>query len=641
MNQVKKNSSLQMHIQCNNAMECHANDNPAASKNIIRFKVKTSLKRYFSISIGILLMSISIFSCNDSWDNYYTVAPKDSDSIVIYYGNIEQYMMEQTDLTTISSLFEKYGAYDSIQDLGGYTIIVCKDEVFENEELTDEFSFVYNSLSDISVAPAKLTDGFGISTELGKNIWVSKKVNGDIFLDNFKLEKQVITTNGFIYYVSGIIPVRKSIYEMFESLGSDYSYFTSLIKRYEESYFDKEKSKPVGVDAMGNTVYDTVMTVRNPLIDRYTEDGLKIWDMYLEDYLSTLFIPSNELITNAIETAITNVPIWMNRPATKEDTIKFEEWVVRACFVDKRLDQDIVAPTATEDILCIKGFKQVIDITQDAKKYEPVDPAVWRPSVQVVDISNPIPLSNGVAYFVNEFKIPNHVVIYRVKAKFYELWGAMKDEQKEQYFRWTNWVEPLIVNDAQSSFTLTETLPTMYYHVLTAIPSADAIADSALCSVTYDGVLYNSNTRKLNEVYLPAGEYYLRMGFKHSLRYSIDIYFNDKLLVENMLLFAQGSNFHFDRGSVSEMDYYGSSSIGFPEDYNWRDWIEKNEKAVAYDTDGYQVAIVTVPEDGNFTITITSKDESYLYGTEGGRSKNNVTQLMMYHWCLRPTNRNY
>jgi hypothetical protein len=181
----------------------------------------------------------------------------------------------------------------------------------------------------------------------------------------------------------------------------------------------------------------------------------------------------------------------------------------------------------------------------------------------------------------------------------------------------------------------------MYYHVLTAIPSVAARTDSAVCSVTYDGLLYNSTTRKLAEVNLPAGEYYLRMGFKHSLRYSIDIYFNNRLLVEDMLLFAQGSNFHFDRGSVSEMDYYGSSSIGFGEGFNWREWIEKDEKAVAYDTDGYQVALVEIPEDGNFTISISSKDNSYLYDNTNGRTKNNVTQLMMYHWCLRPTERNY
>jgi len=354
-----------------------------------------------------------------------------------------------------------------------------------------------------------------------------------------------------------------------------------------------------------------------------------------------MFIPSNSVINGAINTAMSNVPIWLNREATPADKKKFEEWIVRACFVNRRLLPDSVASTSKKDFYSNDGFRQVINVAQDAKSYLPVDVAVWRPSVQKVNASNPVNLSNGLAYYVTSLKIPNHVVIYRVKAKFYELWGAMTDVQKTKYFRWTNWVEPQIVNDAQSPTTISETLPTMYYHVLTAIPSVQARKDSAVCSVTYDGLLYNSTTKKLSEVRLPAGEYYLRMGFKHSLRYSIDIYFNDKLLVEDLLLSAQASNFHFDRGSVSNLDYYGSSAIGFPEGYDWRYWYEKDVKAVAYDTDGYQVAIVNIPADGNFTITIKSKDMARLYPVTTDRSKNNISQLMMYHWCLRPTNKNY
>lgn len=596
---------------------------------------------YLLLSIGCFLLSLGIISCNDSWDDYYSPKDKESDEIEIYSGNIIEYLNSQPDLSRISSILNESGVYDSIRVSGGYTVIVCRNDVLEKNSPSDKLAFAKNSVSDISIDPSKLTDGFGISTRIGKNIWVSKDINGDIYLDDFKLEKRVKTANGYVYYVNGIIPVRQSIYELFDSLGEEYSIFVSLVKKYEESYFDRQNSVPVSVDPMGNTVYDSVITIRNTLMDRYTEDGLKTWDMFSEDYLSTMFIPSNDLINNALNAALENVPIWLNRPATPEDLEKFKEWIVKACFVNSRLDNNAVSPGATEDITCVDGYCQVIDVAQDVLKYIPFDPAYWRPSVQVVDSDNPVVLSNGVAYFAKEFKIPNHVVIYRVKAKFYELWGAMKDNEKEKYFRWTNWVEPLIVNDAQSSFTLTESLPTMYYHVLTAIPSPTAITDSAVCSVTYDGLLYNSTTRQLAEVNLPAGEYYLRMGFKHSLRYSVDIFFNDRLLVEDMLLSAQGSNFHFDRGSVSDLDYYGNSSIGFPEGFDWRDWIEKDEKAVAYDTDGYQVGVVNIPEDGNFTITIKSKDISYLYDSSNGRSKNNVTQLMMYHWCLRPTTRNY
>jgi len=562
-----------------------------------------------------------------------------TDAYTVWSGDAESYIKGQTNLSQIALLLEAQGMFERTSPNGGYTFIVYDNALMSGLGSTDPASFASQCVSDVSIDPGKLQEGFGLYTRLGKNIWVNT-IDGQRCLDEYPLVKVVKTSNGYVYQVGGLIPIRPSIYDRLQQLDSSYSDFVSLVKRYEESYFDKENSTPKGVDPMGNTVYDSVMNVRNILMDRYTADGLKKWDMRSEDYVSTLFIPSNQLIRQAIQAALDSIPRWLGRVATDADREKFERWLVRACFVNKRLEPQDVSPQAG-DFYSVDGYQRIIDKTQDAVTYQAIDPARWRPSVQTVDLNSREALSNGVAYYLTHLKIPNHVVIYRVKAKFYELWGAMTEAQKSTYFRWTNWVDQMIVNDAQSEFTLSETLPTMYYHVLTAIPSPEALADSLVCRVSYDGVLYNSNTRKLSEVNLPAGEYYLRMGFKHSLRYCINIWFNDSLLVEDMLLYAQGSNFHFDRGSVSDMDYYGSSTIGFPEGYNWRDWIEKNEKAVAYDTDGYQVAVVNLPKSGNFTITIESNDMSYLYDPTNGRSKNNVTQLMMYHWCLRPTINNY
>ncbi|HBL72471.1 MAG TPA: hypothetical protein DD409_06135 [Bacteroidales bacterium] len=585
-----------------------------------------------------MLLTVLI-ACQNAWDDHYGRQETMTDAYTVWSGDAESYIKGQTNLSQIALLLEAQGMFERTSPNGGYTFIVYDNALMSGLGSTDPASFASQCVSDVSIDPGKLQEGFGLYTRLGKNIWVNT-IDGQRCLDEYPLVKVVKTSNGYVYQVGGLIPIRPSIYDRLQQLDSSYSDFVSLVKRYEESYFDKENSTPKGVDPMGNTVYDSVMNVRNILMDRYTADGLKKWDMRSEDYVSTLFIPSNQLIRQAIQAALDSIPRWLGRVATDADREKFERWLVRACFVNKRLEPQDVSPQAG-DFYSVDGYQRIIDKTQDAVTYQAIDPARWRPSVQTVDLNSREALSNGVAYYLTQLKIPNHVVIYRVKAKFYELWGAMTEAQKSTYFRWTNWVDQMIVNDAQSEFTLSETLPTMYYHVLTAIPSPEALADSLVCRVSYDGVLYNSNTRKLSEVNLPAGEYYLRMGFKHSLRYCINIWFNDSLLVEDMLLYAQGSNFHFDRGSVSDMDYYGSSTIGFPEGYNWRDWIEKNEKAVAYDTDGYQVAVVNLPKSGNFTITIESNDMSYLYDPTNGRSKNNVTQLMMYHWCLRPTINNY
>jgi hypothetical protein len=595
--------------------------------------------RIFSMMM-FCLMSACMISCKDAWDDHYDNQILESGNFSIWSGDIESYIKSQPELSKIYSILGAQGMFKKTSESNGYTYIVCNNDGLSGGLSVPDSVYAKSCVSDIAVAPSKLTDGNGILTRLGKNIWIYNK-DGSIYLDDYKLTKKIKASNGYIYYVDGQIPVRQSVYEMLKNLGSNYSLFVSLVNKYEEIFFDKENSTPSGVDAMGNTTYsDSVFSIRNSIMDRYTEDGLKMWDMRSENYVTTMFIPNNELVEKSIQSAMDSVPRWLGRVATESDRTKFEKWIVEACFTNRRLSDTEVSDKGC-DFDCVGGYIKLIDETLDKTDYEYIDPARWRPSVQLADVSSKVKLSNGEAYYLNKLKIPNHIVIYRVKSKFYQLWGAMTDSQKSKYFRWTNWTDPKIINDAQSEFTLTTTLPTMYYHVLTAIPSEQAIADSLVCSVTYDGLLYNSTTGKVSEVYLPAGEYYLRMGFKHSLRYSINIIFNDTMVVHHMMLYAQGSNFHFDRGSVSTLDYYGSTSIGYPEGFNWRNWIEKDIKAAAYDTDGWEVAIVNIPVSGNFTITIQSEDESYLYSTVNGRTKNNVSQLMMYHWCLRPTLNNY
>ena len=101
--------------------------------------------------------------------------------------------------------------------------------------------------------------------------------------------------NGYIYYVDGTIRARESVYEYLKALGDDYSIFKDYVAQYEEVYFDPESSVADGVDDMGNTYYsDSVFSVRNTLMDRYTENGLAYWNMRSENY-ATMFIPSQRV----------------------------------------------------------------------------------------------------------------------------------------------------------------------------------------------------------------------------------------------------------------------------------------------------------------------------------------------------------
>lgn len=630
-----------------------------------------NIKYLFPVTVAFFCGCASLIttSCSDEWDDHYDgTALVTTSQVEVYRGSAASYLKDQPELSKVWDVLKTEA---DILNGDACTVILCENSCIDEagEAILQDSLFARNSVSDVAMSPSSLAEGAGVYMQSKKNIWVTRDADNGILLNENKLLRTIKVSNGYIYYVDAPIAVQPSVYDYIRGLGEDYSLFKEYIAFFEEDYFDAAASIPSGVDAMGNTVYsDSAILTRNTLMDRFTAEGLASWDMRSESFQSTVFIPNNTLLRRAYESALDSIPVWMNRAATPEDSLKFKKWIVASCFVDRRLAPEEVSAQAEGQFECVGGCVEVIDKTLDKRTYSEYEPAQWKPSVQKVDAQNGVKLSNGIAYYLTEYKIPNHIVIWRVKSKFYQIWSALTSAQTGWdaaakkpldggYFRWNHWAEPLIVNDAQGLFELSSTLPTMYYHVLTAIPDAEALSDSLPCSVEYDGLLYNTEDRSfgLAEVRLPAGEYYLRMGFKHSLRYSISIYFADgdeeiteeHCLVKDMSLIATGSNFHFDRGGAMEgLDFYGSESVGYPENYDWRFWYEQDpvlyQKASAYDTDGYQVAVVKLKKSGNFKIKIESSDDAELFSTgDGTRSKNNVLQLMMYHWCLRPTSNNY
>ncbi len=588
---------------------------------------------------------LCLAGCQDSWENHYGEQTWESvEGLELYDRTTAEFMQTTAEFSAEYKLLQEAGIFDRMTPGSDYTLLLYPNDIFANSSMASDKDYASYCISDVALSPAKFKNGLGINTWYGKNIWISGGPEGYL-IDGHAYSRAIRTKDACLYVITdAVIGIRHSIYDELKALPDErYSKFKELVFSYERSYFDASKCTPAGTNKEGNTIYSDSVNgwlTKNILMDRYTEEGQELWNMRSEDYNSTVFIPSNDLIEATIDTALSRIPKWLGRKATQADREKFEKWIVRACFVDKPLTAGQV--TGTEDIDCVGGY---LKDTIDDDKFTASTYTMWRPTVQKVRTSDVISASNGKLYFIDWMKIPNNVVIYRLKARFYELWDNMTQQEKDTYFRWDHWIDPMIGRDAQSSMSISPLLPTMYYHVLMAIPDKEARRDSLVCSVNYDGVLYVENNPRGSQIkkcWIPAGEYYLRMGFKHSLLYSLTIQFNDTVLIKDMVMYAQGSNYHFDRGSVSVEDQYGESSVGYPEDFVWRDWVPyTDQKPWAYDTDGFQVGIVNVKEDGYFTFTISSSDMSYLYDYNADRTTSNVKQLMMYHWCLRPTKNNY
>jgi hypothetical protein len=603
-------------------------------------------KKLFQGLTGILL-AVAIVACDDLWNEHYREAALKTDGTVeLFSGSVSDFLSSQPELSTINALFENAGVKTKLKDGQEYTVIVYPNAILNASIYKDSTSYANYCICNNSISPATITDGLGFHSWKDKVIWFN--VDGDTTkLDDYHIQKIIKTDNAYVYYISeGVIPVRQSVYDILNNLGSDYSTFKTLVKQYEEVYFDPTINKEIGTNAQGNTVYeDSIWSVRNTLMDRYTAKGAVVWNMRSDDYATTMMVPSNALIKSTIDSAMAKIPVWLGRPATADDRLKFQKWIVRSCFYSKRIKPEEV--TGPADLYGVGDYMKVVQ--GDDISYMFSEPTIWRPSVQAVD-PNVMAASNGNIYFINKLKIPNYIVINRVKTRFYQLWDNMSVEDRNKHFTWSHWADPMefeysmttvIDGQTMNGFWVSKSLPPVFYNYLTAIPDAAARRDTLTCSVTYDGVLFNEANGKMTECNLPAGEYYLRMGFQNNLMYSLSIQFNGKYLAKDMVMWAQGANFHFDRSSADFLDENGRTNVGYPDGYDPSYWAVYTSKAYAYDTDGYQVGVVTIPKDGNFKITVSSSDMSRLYPSSLVRDASNNYQLKMYHWCLRPTKNNY
>lgn len=314
----------------------------------------------------------------------------------------EAYIASRPDLSKMNSLFEQNGIYEELKTKGQLsTIFVVADGDYVAPEGTaDDVAFVTRShVSDISMSPANLHDGERLMMWHKKYVNIAIGGQGGISAISFNgsgVREVIQTQNGYIYLLDKMIYTPTSLSDYINALGDDYSIFRDLVLSSGGKEFDKTNSKPVGVNAEGNTVYDTVWIYTNTHFDEVN------FNMQSESLTSTMLLFSNSAIQQALDDAHARLQLWgMERP----DSVLLA-WIRDVAFYSERYTADqlqLPAPVETDD-------PSADDLTSVFGKK-------WRPSVQKIK-PEPTDLSNAVVYEVDKFRIPNNVLIYRLKDLF-------------------------------------------------------------------------------------------------------------------------------------------------------------------------------------------------------------------------------
>ncbi|WP_418317635.1 hypothetical protein [Segatella sp.] len=592
-----------------------------------------------AFSAVMLLGACSELSDKDYFKNIETTV--NSDELVVVDMSSEEYLSKEPEYSSINELFKSHGIFTALEQKNQLsTMLVVENSDFQapagKEAEID--NAVKAHVSDIAVSPANLkTEGNNMRIMMwhGKYINVDLddaarnegKIAGHIMFGTSAVKKVVKTNSGYIYVLSSLLNIPKSIYDYITNLDDNYSILRDSILASGTKEFDKKNSKPIGVNDEGNTVYDSVFIYKN------THFLEKNFDLSSESLTATLLLTSNAVVEEAIADAKVRLQkwgLWDEWNAERQYNFEYtmRHWIMDAAFFDKKLTPETLLSKDEENDMLTSIFS----------KY-------WKTSVQQIN-PTPIELSNGIAYQVTRLHIPNNVLIWRLKEDFsiYEFCSA---EQKESFFQMLNMQFKACTTAVAAWTPLQGVWPKHECRTLDLTVGDDASGDWQLvftpCKrifetyptrmemVKKDWLKSNLTVTGIKPFPIPPGKYTLSFGSKQNQNMEITFKVRvkgstDVVAVSDPITLGSTTTFHYDRNPGKFIEGYDPSA----------DNLSINKKAGNYDTDGgtviSELEIPDVKGDGS-PVEITVEIASPTW--------NGNTTMVFNHWCLRPTKDNY
>ena len=541
-----------------------------------------------------LLGAVVFASCNDAWNDHYDDTAGGSST-----GGVEEEVLD----ISLREFFDKNTEYndfynwlkedkvDELFDRDHYmTVWAVKNDVFARDHNfgdKDSLARIYH-VNYLSFPKNTLKDGLRIKAI--NDIYLQVNIrgnedNGNVININNKATvlDSYQTQNGVIYILDQLLEPRMNLYDFLYSLDDDYSIIRDSIFAKNRELFDRENSTPIGVDKTGNTIYDSIFYVDNPLFEKVK------FNSQFEQF--TAFLPSNQIISECFEKLNSQYAL-MGQTFTQKDTVLAMTWIKEAMF-----HKGEITDFSTQDI------KSAFD-------------RIWRTTVQSVDQSDPVELSNGLLYKVTDLKIPNNVIISRIKSlvHYYEY---LSEEDKAELYTIkgnvnANGESTLPVMSVLDATPAPAILPNyVVFHVSSVEDYKEefSVEFTPLERYVEDGIY------KARVMMVPPGEYDFYMGFHAQAHPFVNVYFNEDLLQSNIQA-SLSTPWNYDRVNETDRDLNGSAGIN-----KWN---------------GLGGKIGTIMIDGEDMSTFKVKVEFSKLNAIGDPKR-----IRIYHWALKPTANNY
>ncbi len=564
---------------------------------------------------GCLLLCLT--ACDENWQQHYYQSETTitNEQLIMVSQTSQEYLSggDSEHLSNMYQFLQDNEVFTLLNEKGQlHTLLMVENDVFNTPEAGKAEYIAHSHVTDICLSPSNLYHGERVL------MWHQKFVNvgidslgllGDLTHITFNgspVKEVIKTTDGYIYVLDAMIETPISLQDYINDLPEEYSLFKDMVLASGGKLFDKVNSKPVGVDATGNTLYDTVWIYTNDFFDA------KNFSLRSESLTATMLLFSNEVIAQAMAQADSALAAWdMTR-----DREVLMRWILEVAFYNKMYEASDLIDNDDEKFVDLKSI------------YD----RQWRVEEQSLNLDNPIKVSNGIIYEVRKLRFPNNILIYRIK-DFYRNYEYCTAGEKELYFKYDNLKNIEMKSEVEPWTPMPGVWP-MHGNVTFSSYLTDVLQgfylDMQLIKPVYDEA---GNISSVRPYLIPPGSYRFAMGFFQNMGVTMNvsvIVLNGSERVklgEASVTVASTTEFHYDRGTFL--------SDTWPEGYKEVKDDYTHSKKNNYNTDGGAVmAELEIPDlkgDGSALPMIIKLE----------MSTGKDSRLAFHHWCLRPTSDNY
>lgn len=362
------------------------------------------MKNIFLKTMLLLLLGFS--SCTQDWKDHY-----------LSTGSTENQGGELSIWDFIKSKPE-YSKFVEIAQATGLDTVLVNDQqmtlwIPNNTALTDINGYdkedqkliVLNHINYIALFSNKLTDNKLIKTMAGKNMIINGSQQGWSISNCHVTKQDNACSNGVVHEIDGLMVPRKNIFEYVQELGDEYSMYRDSLLSTCQRVFRADLSFPMGVDEVGNTVYDSVFIITSPLLTSNS-------DIRDENKEFTFFLPSNDKIMDVFQEIKSYYPVMNDK-----DSLKTFNWIFKALTHKGKI----------EDYGTQKSLNSTFGLD-------------WRTDIQTIEQNSKRECSNGYIYDIKYFRVPHYLFLspvdtypsYRVEL------SKQKPELVNDYFKVEN-----------------------------------------------------------------------------------------------------------------------------------------------------------------------------------------------------------